>query len=98
MTDLLAVLTGEMSREELQEALDLSARNSFRDRYLKPSREAGLIEMTIPGRPISRLQRYRRVAQGTGHLEKRAWGWFSFRLARLAAPLSLPFDTRVCVL
>lgn len=49
-----------MLREEIQEKLGLKDRKSFIQRYLKPALEAGLIEMTIPDKPTSRLQRYRR--------------------------------------
>jgi Fic family protein len=61
VSELLAILRGEMSREELQVALGLKDRKSFRERYLKPALDAGLIEMTIPEKPSSRLQKYRRV-------------------------------------
>lgn len=47
-----------MSRSELQEALSLKDRESFRERYIKPALEAGVIEMTIPDKPDSRLQQY----------------------------------------
>ncbi len=56
---LLGVLQGEMSRNELMATLGLSDRKSFRERYLLPALEAGLIEMTIPEKPNSRLQKYR---------------------------------------
>ncbi len=56
---LLAVLKGEMTREQLLIALALSDRKSFSQRYLRPALAAGLIEMTIPDKPNSRLQRYR---------------------------------------
>lgn len=60
---LLAALSGEisrgMSRQELQDSLGLSDRESFRKAYLLPALEAGLVEMTLPDRPRSRLQRYR---------------------------------------
>lgn len=56
--ELLAVIQGDMSRETLQSALGLSDRKSFRERYLKPALADGLIEMTIPGKPNSRLQNY----------------------------------------
>jgi hypothetical protein len=55
--------SGAMSREELQNALALRDRKSFRERYLKPALDAGLIEMTIPDKPNSRLQQYRLTAQ-----------------------------------
>ncbi|HPW75745.1 MAG TPA: cell filamentation protein Fic, partial [Kiritimatiellia bacterium] len=57
--ELLAALQGEMGREALQSALGLSDRKSFRERYLKPALADGLIEMTIPDKPNSRLQKYR---------------------------------------
>ena len=62
--ELLAVITGEMSREALQSALGLSDRKSFRERYLKPALTDGLIEMTIPDKPNSRLQKYRLTDKG----------------------------------
>jgi Uncharacterized conserved protein len=61
---LLLAMQGEMGREALQEALALQDRKSFRERYLKPALEHGLIEMTIPGKPNSRLQQYRLTDQG----------------------------------
>lgn len=61
---LLEVMAGEMTREALQAALGLSDRKSFRELYLKPALEAGLIEMTVPGKPNSRLQKYRIAGPG----------------------------------
>lgn len=55
---------GAMNRDELQKALALRDRKSFRARYLKPALGAGLIEMTIPDKPNSRQQQYRLTAQG----------------------------------
>jgi len=57
---MLEILVGEMGRGEIQKALGLKDRKSFRDRYLKPALEMGLIEMIIPDKPTSRLQKYRR--------------------------------------
>jgi len=48
-----------MSRTEIQQQLGLSDRKSFRERYLKPALDAGVIEMTIPDKPNSRMQKYR---------------------------------------
>lgn len=62
--ELLLAMTGEMSREALQAALGLQDRKSFRERYLKPALDDGLIEMTLPGKPNSRLQKYRLTEQG----------------------------------
>lgn len=61
---LLQILVTDMSREELQVALGLQDRKSFRERYLKPALADGLIEMTRPDTPSSRLQRYRRSERG----------------------------------
>ena len=61
---LVAALTGEMSRAELQAALSLTHRDYFTATYLRPALEAGLIEMTLPDKPTSRNQRYRRTAAG----------------------------------
>ncbi len=62
--NLLAAVDGEMDREALQSALGLSDRKSFRERYLKPALADGLIEMTIPDKPNSRLQKYRLTDKG----------------------------------
>lgn len=64
VSELLKALKGEMSRDELQAALGLQDRKSFRERYLKPALNAGLIEMTIPEKPNSRLQKYRLTSKG----------------------------------
>ena len=53
-----------MSREALQDALELQDRKSFRERYLKPALEQGLIQMSVPDKPNSRLQRYRLTESG----------------------------------
>lgn len=61
---LLGALQGEMKRTDLQEALGLKHEDHFRDAYLKPALDRGLIEMTIPDKPRSRLQKYRLTASG----------------------------------
>lgn len=63
---LLEVIQGEMSREELQDVLGLQDRKSFRARYLKPALDDELLEMTIPDKPSSRLQKYRLTEKGRG--------------------------------
>lgn len=62
--ELLQTIVGEMSRKALQTALGLADRKSFRERYLKPALDDGLIEMTIPDKPGSRLQKYRLTDKG----------------------------------
>ena len=53
-----------MSRAEMQAALKLRDRRSFIDTYLEPTLAAGFIEMTLPDKPNSRYQRYRRTPAG----------------------------------
>lgn len=61
---LLPVMTGEMKRSEIQAALGLTGEDNFRKLYLRPALDAGLIEMTIPDKPNSRLQKYRLTEKG----------------------------------
>ena len=61
---LLAVLEKTMFRSDIQEALDLSDRENFRLNYLHPALKEGLIEMTIPEKPKSSKQQYRRTSIG----------------------------------
>jgi Fic family protein len=70
--ELLTAIQGEMGREALQAALGLSDRKSFRERYLKPSLREGLMEMTIPEKPNSRLQKYRLTDKGRQVLAERS--------------------------
>jgi hypothetical protein len=65
---LLQVSRGQMSRDQLQAALGLKDRKSFRDRYLRPALDAGLIAMTLPDKPNSRLQQYRLTVVGRAAL------------------------------
>ena len=67
---LLQALSGEMSRQSLQEALALKHRNHFNQIYLIPALEAGLIEMTIPDKPRSSKQRYRLTPAGSKVLKR----------------------------
>ena len=71
VAQLLATLFGEMTRGELQNALGLQDRKSFRERYLKPALAEGLIEMTLPDKPNSRLQQYRLTDRGKYWLQHR---------------------------
>ena len=61
---LIEVAERRASRGELQAALKLRDRGSFTQAYLKPALEAGLIEMTVPDKPTSKCQRYRRTPSG----------------------------------
>ena len=61
---LVSVCRDAMTRKKLQESLLLRGEENFRKLYLVPALEAGYIEMTIPDKPNSRLQKYRLTAQG----------------------------------
>ena len=67
---LIVLLTGEMNRSQLQEAMRLRDRSHFSSAYLEPALKAGLIEMTLPEKPKSRKQQYRRTAQGEALAEQ----------------------------
>ena len=60
----MRALAGEMSRRQIQEALDLKHEDHFRNAYLTPALEAGLVEMTLPDKPRSSKQRYRLTDTG----------------------------------
>jgi len=61
---LLNLMTGDHSRKELQEMLGLKNADHFRKAYLLPATNAGVVEMTCPDKPKSRLQKYRLTATG----------------------------------
>ena len=49
-----------LSAKEIMGLLGLSDRKSFRKAYLQPAIDAGVVELTIPDKPRSPRQRYRR--------------------------------------
>jgi ATP-dependent DNA helicase RecG len=61
---LANILVGEMSRQQLKQALNFRNDKHFRMAYLHPALEAGLIEMTVPDKPQSSKQKYRLTAKG----------------------------------
>ena len=62
---LLDVLGNEeLSAAQIMERLDLSHRPTFRKNYLNPALALGAIEMTIPDKPRSRNQKYRKKQLG----------------------------------
>jgi hypothetical protein len=61
---LLNIVHGEMSRQQLQDALALKSRDNFDKRYLKPALLLSLIEPTMPDKPNSRHQKYRLTVAG----------------------------------
>ena len=67
---LLSVIQGEMMRTEIQARLGLKHMPHLRDAYLRPALEGGFIEMTIPDKPRSRLQKYRLTEAGQRLLQQ----------------------------
>lgn len=61
---MLSILKGEMSRKEIQQILGLKDEKHFRTAYQQPAIAAGLIEMTVPYKPNSRLQKYKITPKG----------------------------------
>jgi ATP-dependent DNA helicase RecG len=70
--NLLNVALGERSRKELMEAMGLTGRDNFEKLYLRPALDAELIEMTIPDKPNSRLQKYRLTEKGKQLLKQKS--------------------------
>lgn len=50
-----------MTTHELMQKLDLKSRASFKENYLDPALDSGLIKMTEPNKPTSKNQRYYKV-------------------------------------
>ena len=57
------VISGEMTSQQLRQALDLKDNKHFRKTYVLPALHAGLIEMTIPDKPRSSKHCYRLTRQ-----------------------------------
>jgi hypothetical protein len=55
---------GERSPKALRLQLGLPHRETFRENYLHPAIDAGLIEVTLPDKPTSRNQKYRLTERG----------------------------------
>ena len=53
-----------LSKAEMMEKMHLTDRKSFGRLYLQPALTQGLIEMTIPDKPQSRMQQYRLTKLG----------------------------------
>lgn len=59
-----------LSLQEIMQALGLSHRPHFLALHLRPALGARLVQMTVPDKPNSRLQRYKLTASGRLWLEK----------------------------
>ena len=64
------MMSGEMTRQCLQEALGLKHEDHFHKAYLTPAVRAGLIEMTIPDKPRSSKQCCRLTPAGSAYLKQ----------------------------
>jgi len=53
---------------EIQKRLAVRHRQTFRENYVRPALQRELLEMTLPDRPSSRLQKYRLTAAGAAVL------------------------------
>jgi ATP-dependent DNA helicase RecG len=67
---LVSAISGEQTRAEIMANLGLKDRMHFANEYLQPALDAGLIEMTIPGKLQSSKQRYRITAAGRTLVEQ----------------------------
>jgi Fic family protein len=56
----------ELSRSQLQQLLQLKDEKNMRLRYISPALKNGWIELTVPDKPNSRLQKYRITEKGRG--------------------------------
>ena len=65
---LVALSRGEKASSEVVDAVDGIATNNLRRRYMRYLLDIGYVEYTIPGKPNSRLQKYRLTAKGRAAL------------------------------
>jgi ATP-dependent DNA helicase RecG len=68
--ELIKIFTGEHTRQDLQDKLNLANRDNFRINYLQPALDEKLIELTIPEKPNSSKQKYRLTEKGILMKEK----------------------------
>ena len=61
---LKALEAGNLARKEIFAAIGLSGDTRSFNRNIAPLLSAGLVEMTIPDKPNSRLQKYRLTTNG----------------------------------
>ena len=61
---LTELRSGSKTTTQLMNALELSYRPTFRNNYIRPALDAGLVEMTHPESPTARNQKYRLTERG----------------------------------
>jgi predicted HTH transcriptional regulator len=68
---LLRAASEPATRESLQDATGLRNREHFRQTYMEPLVAGGWLELTVPDKPTSRLQKYRLTEKGRSWLAAR---------------------------
>lgn len=58
-----------LSASDLMQRLDMSHRLTFRKNYLHPTINKGLVDMTIPDKPNSRMRKYRITPKGIVYIK-----------------------------
>lgn len=61
---VLTIGAATLAPSEIQQRLGLKHRPTFRENYLRPALRQGMVEMTLPDKPGSRLQQYRLTDAG----------------------------------
>ena len=69
LLELLAE-SDDMGNAEIRKHLGLRDRTHIREHYVDPALTGGLIEMTVPDKSNSRLQKYRLTSKGRAVIEK----------------------------
>jgi ATP-dependent DNA helicase RecG len=69
--EVLELAQSPKSLPELMTSAGRTNRTKFRDQVVRPLLDAGLLEMTIPGKPRSSKQRYRTTAAGLERIGRR---------------------------
>ena len=64
MLGFLKLFDGEHSRTELMSLLNLKDIKNFKKNYLKIALDENYVELTIPEKPNSNLQKYRLTEKG----------------------------------
>ncbi|MDR0641177.1 MAG: hypothetical protein LBG07_01815 [Treponema sp.] len=65
---LKAIGNKTLSRKEIFSAIEMNGDSRAFKRHIDPLLITGLIEMTVPGKPNSRLQKYRLTDMGKKHI------------------------------
>jgi ATP-dependent DNA helicase RecG len=72
--EILGLCREQRTLVELMNVSGRRNRTKFRDSFIKPLLEAGLLVLTVPGKPRSRMQRYRTTEAGIATLAQSITG------------------------